>query len=287
MIQFLALIDDPLFRGAGLPLLAALVATGALRLLFGRGRGPAVASGSIALGFLVAYALILGLPNFPPNSSVHKIPYLVCAGLVLGLLLDLARNPAILEAILVALAPAGALAWFAWARMEDPTLEAMGQLLALWLADVLILARLHRCRDRRQAPAVMLLLACLGAGAVAFIGASLSLAQLAFGLAAATGGFLLWNWPVHRYPLGAAGRYAGAGALLVLVDVMVLFSEIPKLALSLLILVFFCDRVAARLAAGQSAFGRAMAPVVLGVVAMIPVVAAGVTAYLIAGLAPS
>lgn len=127
----------------------------------------------------------------------------------------------------------------------------------------------------------MLLFAAIGVSIVALLGASASIAQLAGTLAAAIGGFLLWNWPWARYPLGAAGVLGGGGVLLSLVLTLGLFSEdVSRPALGLLILIFLAPPLAARLPLGRYAvFG----PIVLGIVAAIPVVLSALIAFAAGG----
>ncbi|MDP6843158.1 MAG: hypothetical protein QGH73_15920 [Rhodospirillales bacterium] len=149
------------------------------------------------------------------------------------------------------------------------------------MAGAFIIIRLTGEPEVKSTPAIMLLFAAIGVSIVALLGASASIAQLAGTLAAAIGGFLLWNWPWARYPLGAAGVLGGGGVLLSLVLTLGLFSEdVSRPALGLLILIFLAPPLAARLPLGRHAV---LGPVVLGIVAAIPVAIAALIAFAAGG----
>ena len=114
----------------------------------------------------------------------------------------------------------------------------------------------------------MLLIAAVGVSLIALIGSSASLAQLSGGLAAATGGFMLWNWPKARFSFGWSGVYGGVGVLFSFIVAMILFTNASKLALLLILPVFFAYRVTARL---PLASRPALAPFVLAAVCLVPV----------------
>ena len=93
-------------------------------------------------------------------------------------------------------------------------------------------------------------------------------------VAAATGGFALWNWPKPRGSFGPAGVLGAGAILLALGSQFALYSDIPKLALALLLPVLLADRLADRIVAPDGRLGWLLAPAVLAVIAMIPVAAA-------------
>ena len=111
------------------------------------------------------------------------------------------------------------------------------------------------------------------------IGASASLGALAGAVAAAMGGVLLWLYVMvvahdERFGFGALGWLASAGVLLFIGDLLVLFApDVNRWSLALLLLVFLADKVPAG-RRSRGAMGRAMNPVVLTMIAAVPVVAA-------------
>lgn len=273
-------LADPVIQSSLLPLAVALAFAGLLRLAGGPGRGAYLAGAAIGFGFIAAYAAIVGLPQFPPRGSVQKIFYLASAGLALGFALDLARNPR--PAVLAALAafPSLSLWWLAAPRLQG--LGDGGQWLRLGVlvvAALVVLLRLHRRSDDGLTAPVMLFAAALGTGAIALLGASASISQSAFALAAALGGFMVWNWPRCRFRFGSAALFGGGGVLVMLAGQMVFFTRANADALSLLLIVFFADLAMARIRTGPGVVGGALRPVILGLICMIPVVLAVAFAY--------
>lgn len=120
----------------------------------------------------------------------------------------------------------------------------------------------------------MLFGAALGLGGVALVSASLALGQLAFALATAVGGFMLWNWPKARDEFGLVGVFGAGGAWLILLGLVLLLTDAPPMALALLGLVFFADALSERLPPRGGSLGRVLRPVYLVVIAVIPIVLA-------------
>ena len=271
-----------------MPIVLGLVLTGALRLANGRERGPRVAGAAVALSFLVAYWLIVGLPPLPPVQSKDKFAYIVVGGMVLGFLFDFWRFPALFRWVAFAAGTGATLYWFGIRRF--PTADSWYLLgaCALWVASLIALWRVEAGRNDGLNPAVKLLIAALGTGVIAELsGSSASIAQLAFALATALGGFMLWNWPVHRYPHGAALLLGVGGALAGIVFWLVLFTKTNPIPLAILLLVFFADLAANRVRSGDGPVGRALKPIVLGIACLIPAAAAIGIAYMLADTEPS
>ena len=170
--------------------------------------------------------------------------------------------------------------WLGLREIASPSGLGVVTLIALCLGGIAIFAGLRASRDGETAPTIALLVGGLGAGLVALIGSSASISQLSIGLAAACGGFLLWNWPKSRFAFGSAALFGGGGALVALVSAMTLFASASKLALILLIPVFFADRLAVRL---PLATRPAIGPVVVGIICMVPAAIAVLAAYLTSG----
>jgi hypothetical protein len=271
-------IDDPRFAASLLPLAVAFLSAGLIRLAGGAGRGATFADAGIGLGILAVFLALYRAIPFLFHVSNHAVGEAALAGLGLGAVLTLGHAGSLLRrtaAVVMALAilyRLGGLAMMHGARVDSlvVALAALGGMLAL--------LRLEAAGGRGANPLVLLLVASVGLAGVAYVGASVSLAQLAGGIAAAAGGFLLWNWPVPRWRFGAMGVLAGGGAFVaVAASLALLLTEPPYLSLALLLLVFLAEPVAARLPFGRPGGGliaRAAAPIALGLVAAVPTLAA-------------
>jgi hypothetical protein len=263
-------INHPFVQSALLPLILVFILTGAVRLMLGRFWGARLASVAISLGLLLIIVLILGL-SWPPNTAVHKLPYLLAGSGLLGILLDWRAQQRRLIVGAVLLWPLPVLAWLAAVRLNQPELGLILELAALYGASVLILWRLDRLRSDVLIPTSMLLSAALGLGAVAALSASLSLGQLAFALAAAVGGFMLWNWPKRRDDFAYSGLFGAAGALLILTGLVLLLTDARPLAIAMLGLIFCADLVSSRIPPTEGQLGQMLRPIYLILVAAIPI----------------
>jgi len=268
-------LHDPIVQAVVLPLAAALLFVGLLRVL----GGVAVASAGVGLAFLLAYLVIAGMPLYPPRSSEHKMVYLVAAGLTTGLVVDWLRLTRPLSWVLAALFPVAAILWLTPSRVLIPpdlafAVPAAISLLAGWAVTM----RLDRLRGAASAPALMLLVAAAAAAVISHQGGSLKYAMLFAALAAASGGHLLWNWPLTRHPSGVALILGGGGAFVVMsmiVSLYALTDLASRLALALLAAIFFMDRVVP-----AGARPGALAPLLL----FVPCAAVAVVAVMIAWL---
>ena len=277
-----SLLDDFVVQTAVFPLLTGLVAVGLLRFAGGPARGRRVAAAGVAAAFLAAYVVIVGLPALPPPSSMGRLFWSAAAGLAIGVAADLAGLDRRRGSILVGVWLTAALVWVALPVLPGglKTVTAAAVLAAgAWLA----LSR-TASQDRGAAtPGVVVLAAALAVGGVALVGASASVAQLSFALAAATGGLLLWNWPVENHGWGAAGQ-ATLGILVLLTATLTFFSSANAVALLAVLPAFFADRLRDRLPLPATTAGRAAGTVALAAIAIVPAVAAvGLAVLLSAG----
>jgi hypothetical protein len=117
----------------------------------------------------------------------------------------------------------------------------------------------------------------LGVAAVCLLGGSAATAHLAFALAAATVGFMLWNWPVTRYPFGFSALFAGAGSLPLLAGHALLYARASAPALALILLVFLADAPARWVGGGRRVRGLNL--VYLTLLCLLPMAAALLVAY--------
>jgi len=272
-------VSHPVFETAALPFAATLAAALVLRVIAGRERIEVVGGLAVAVGFLAAYLEILGTPPLPARSSGQKIAYIATAGAVLGLALDIvaARSG---SRRLAALVFAGVAVWWLLghrARDLEMVLSAGLPLLTAW---AIVLSRLQRVAGRGRTAGVMLVMAATGLAIVAWWGRTASAAQLAGALAAATGAFLLLSALFTRFRFAEAAVLGGGAALLAIAGQLALYTGASPWALAVLILVFFADHAARRIRLGNGARARGAAPVLLALVAAVPVAGAGVIAYL-------
>ncbi len=245
-----------------LPLLAAGILTGCIGgIIDVRAAGCA-----ITLAFVIAYLSILGWPALPPRSSSQKLVYIALIGLLLGAVLDFLLNH--VPTRLVALVwPGVILAWLGWQQLLGLEPFDLVRLVLLWCAGAFIFDRLLAFRAVEIIAPTMVLVAGIGMSAVAFIGAAASLSQLAAVVAAATGGFLLWNWPKRRYPFSMTTLFGAASALFGVSATIVLFTRANPLALAILLGIFTVGSIRARLPlADRPAWGS----VTFGIIVMIP-----------------
>jgi hypothetical protein len=260
-----------------LPLGVAAVSTGAIRLVGGGWRGPTLASAAIVIGTLGAGLVLLGLPAFPPQTSLQKLLYAIAVSLFLGTMLDLRRPRDWVLAILIVLWAAAAVAWIAEPRLQDADDLALAQVGILYVATLLVLFRLQERLSAGLVPSIMTFSAALGIGGVSVIGGAVTAGQMAFALAAATFGFMLWNWPVARYPFGFSALFAGGGALPLLAGQSLLYEGADPTALALVLLVFLADAPARWIESRRAA--RTVAPGYVMLLSLLPVAGALLVAY--------
>ncbi len=235
----MGLLENPLIQSVALPLSSALLLAPVLR----RVAGPRAASAAVTLGLCAGYVAIHGLPPWLARSSTQKLPGLVLAALVVGWALDssgiAARAPRLRRVAIGALAVLG-ICWLGWPllrSLEAPDLVLVAAVSLAGASALVHLGRHEESRDREKgsdldAP-VMLLAASLGCAGIALYGSSASIAQLCGALAAALGGFLLWNWPRPRDRFAGAGVCGAGGALVFLLSMLAFYTRTSKLALLL------------------------------------------------------
>lgn len=269
------LLHDPFVQSSVLPLLAGLLAVGVLHAAARR-----LAAAGIGIAFLIIHALVVGVPDLPPPSSTGKLFWASAAGVILGAAADATGLRGRAGSALVALWLAASLAWIALPVLDSPT--AGLTLLVLIAAGVWIAvtSAADNGEDGPTAPAAAVLALGLAVGGTALIGSSASVAQMALALAAATGGFLLWNWPVERHAWGVSGQ-AAAGLAVLLAGVLALFTQAQAPVLLLALPAALAGRVRRRLPVPVSAAGRAMVAAAVTAVAVLPALVAVGAAFLL------
>lgn len=266
MIQ--AIVIDALVNGVVVPLVVAIVAVGAIRFGLVESIGQRLAAGAIAIAMLAGITAMASWPPFPPISASQKLVYLVLFGAVLGTFMDFVGKPGRFQLLSILLWPTIVVGWIGWRQIAALDPVAMVSLGLIDLAGIVLLWRLYDEPGPAPNAPVALIAASVGAAIIAFIGHASLISQYYGALAAATGGYVLWNWPSPRDAFGAAGVLGGGGAFLALSTIMVQFTETNTLALAFVLLVFLCPVVARATRYGK---GGASAPVATGVISLVPV----------------
>lgn len=267
-------MDDLLLRSAVIPSAVAALGAGLLRVGLGARRGPQAAAAGIAAGFLTGFILVLGAPARWPLSAMEKVFVLAVIGCALGMALDLTRAPPRTVRLAASLFPAAGSIWIGWPRLLVPDWTDIAVLAATAIAGGVVVALLPARGEKAAAAAVKLTVAAGALTLVAVIGASASFGQISGALAAATAGFLVWLWPRPRFPFGATAALGAGGVFVALTGAIAVFTNAPKAALALLFPVFFADIALARLHARSRGARRTLRPILVGLAAAIPALAA-------------
>ena len=288
--------DSPEVQGGIVPFAVSLLLVVAIRLAGGRDAGSRWAVIAVPLAFLLAYALLESIA-WPAVASKQKVFYIAVLALIIGLVVALAGAS---KTMVLAGAGVFALVSLIWLAIRTlgsgPSIGDLITLVVLLLVSVFLAWRLraaenhgggHDESDRRgriHAPAILLVLS-FAAGLISLAGAFIGMAQLAIGLGAILGAFLLISFVFYvrgqePLPFGALGTLAAGGALLACLYVMVLFAgAVSRPALAILLLAIPADSVARRLRFGTGTRARIVEPVGYGAVIATPAVAAVIFAF--------
>ena len=276
-------MDTLLIHSALVPFAVAAAAAGLLRLIGGADLGAMIATAGIGLAFAIGHMLILGLPAAWPTSAAQKILVVAVAATAVGLALDLSNGRSTMTRLLAYLLPLAALLWLGWARVAALDWIDIAALALTVVAGGYAVSRPLAEGAETADSGVKLMVAAAALGFVAVIGRSASFGQLAGVLAAATAGFLAWNWPVARFRFGAAAVLGAGTIFLALAGAIAVFTNAPKAALVLLLPIFFADRAVGRIRIGARRPGDAVRPVLVFAVAAIPAIAAVGLAHILGG----
>lgn len=236
-------IDNPLVQSAVVPLLVALLGS----LTLGRVAGPRTAVAAVPLGLFAGLVSIQGWPAWPAIGSGQKLAWLLPGSIVVGGALGAFVPQRRSRVGALAGAWVLGLVWLAWPLLRSGRIEVAVSCLALALGGGVCLYLLDRAGPRSIEAPLMGLVAAAGLASIGLSGASASLAQLAGALAAATGGFLLCNWPALRHPFAPVGAGAVGLPLFFLVVTLQLYTDASSAALGLVGVAFVGSEVARRL----------------------------------------
>jgi hypothetical protein len=265
------LLDDPLVQSAWLPLVLSTLGAGVVRAVGGPKWGASLAGAALVVAFIVANFVILGIPAWPPRGSTQKIGYIAAFLLGVGLVLDIVRLSRPLREGIGAASIAAALMWIGQPLLASFNVAAIGVAACVIIA---CLGVFFSGQGDAITPAIVLLVVSIGLAFVALLGAAASTAQLAGAMAAAAGGFLMWNWPRQRFAFGAMARLGGIGTLAAMGAQLALFTRASGPALALLAVTAFAPMLAQRLP-----LGSVLRPIALGFICLVVAIAAGVIAF--------
>lgn len=274
-------MNDLLVQSAFIPLAVALISAGILRFVAGSTHGPAMAGAAIGLAFLTGYVLIFGPPVHWPASATQKLFFIAIVGGIFGLALDLSREARPITLFIGALAPTLAMLWLGWSRLMAPDWADIATLALVAIAGGAVLTELYNKHAQPAESAIKLAIAAVSLAVVAVIGTSASYAQLAGILAAGTVGFFFWLGPVARCRFAASAVFGGGLIFVSMVGAISVYTTSSRPALGLLLPIFFADRALGRFDTGIHRLNQAIKPILLGVIALIPAIAAVGLAHLL------
>lgn len=280
-----SLVAGPFGQSAVFPFVASLLVALVMRLAGGPGRGALLAGVGIPVGWLLCYWLTFGMPPFLPPAALPKLAHVGLAAVVLGFLLDtrpVKRSTALTVAVL---GLAGVLVWLGWPPLQRAPMATAIALALCWVLGGLALFRLSLVAEDGAIAAAKLLAAGFGLALVVTLTGSAAYGQMAGGMAAAIAGYFLLAWLAFSSPFGAAALFGGV-VLMALAGMAMLFGNANPVALALLVLCFFGDPLAERLRFGSGGVAKLLVPVMHGLVALLPVVAAVLVSLLLGGRMP-
>ena len=271
-------LGHPLIASVLLPLALAIVLTGVLRPIAVGRRSRRIAAGAVGLALIMAHGFTFGAPVWPAQSGSEKLALLFVLLLVGGIVLDMFLAGRILTTAAACLAVLAVTLWLAWPqlmRWEPGLILPLTLVALLGLACLAMLGKTPADGTNRPATLVIAALALAGAS---FNAGSLVLMQVALALAAAIGGFALWNWPSARMPFHLAGVAVGGIGCFALALLLVLLTEIRPWALLPLPLVFAAGPVSGYLPVPQRLSRTSLEPVYIVLIGLVPMLATVVLA---------
>jgi hypothetical protein len=266
-------LGHPLITSVMLPLTLAIVLTGTLRAVAVGERSQRIAASAIGLALIIAHGLTFGAPTWPAQSGPEKLALLFVLLLLGGIVLDIMLAGRIVTAAAACLAVLALTLWLAWPQLMRSEPGLLLQLTLVALLGLACLAMLGKTPANGTNRPAMLVVTALTLAGASFNAGSLLLMQVALALAAAIGGFALWNWPNARLPFHATGVAVSGIGCLALALLLVLLTEIRPWALLPLPLVFAAGSVVRRLPMPRRLSRRALEPVFITLIGLLPMLA--------------
>lgn len=250
-------LGEPWVRALLVPFAVSAFAVALIRLVLGEGRGAILSNAGVGLGILSAHLAIFGLPEWPAGGLVEKMFWLASGGLMLGAIVDRFNIPMPFGLILILGWPVLALLWIVEPNLGSQTEgAALIRLGGLIVGGIIVFVRLDQEQDSGQNAPVILLWAAVTLAAMATIYGLPKSGEVAAAVAAATLGYLLWNIPVNRFPMGHSAILPAGTVILSLAAAFLVVRPGADLALLCLTGLFFANRIADALFKGR----RRMSP---------------------------
>lgn len=245
-------LGEPWVRALVVPLAASACAVGLIRFFLGEGRGAVLAHAGIGLGLLAGMLAIFGLPHLPPHSFVDKAILAVLAGVTVGALTDRFQIALPLAMVLLIGWPVLCLLWFVAPGLAQlPTSLALVQFGLLISGVVILFTRLDQVQDQGHHAGLLLLWIAATLSGVAYLYGIGRMAELSLAGAAAVAGYLLWNVPVSRYPMGHATILAVGSALIAVTTAIIAQGNGASAALLAVFAMLFAHDIAKLIGLGR------------------------------------
>jgi hypothetical protein len=213
------------------------------------------------------------VPDWLVRSGIDKLPILIAILFAGGFIADAWRPPRQVMVGATVMAIAAITLWLAWPQLDGAGVNTYAVLILAALLAGGSLAGLTSVPPNTAAQPAMLVAACLAFAGASFQAGSLFLMQNALALAAAIGGFALFNWPTPRIPLGVSGIAVGGLGGFALALLLMLLTRISPWAMLPLPLIFVAGLVARKLPAPRRLARSTIEPLYVFAIALIPAVA--------------
>ncbi|MEJ1994606.1 MAG: hypothetical protein P8X75_05240 [Limibacillus sp.] len=268
-------MQDPRTPALLIPFVIALLVTWLGLMLAGRGKAadfwPAL---GLAAAVAVSLWVILGALSFPPQGAVEKLAYIVGAGALAGVLMELIGGPRGLR-LLALVWPWLVVGWIAWPKLQGLDWHVMALAAGVSLAGSIVMAQLWESRG--GAGGFLLVVAALALGGVALYDASFAMARVMAPLGAGLAGAALGAWASaggRGFPLGGALLIAGGGLFVAQAAILLLYTPASVWPVAFLIPLFFAEIMASRVAGSGGGVNRIFRIAALLICALAPAVGA-------------
>lgn len=270
-------LSNPIVQSSILPLCLSLLIAAALG--FSSAKGARIAALGVAISALITVIIIQGF-SFPPKATSQKLPYLIAAAGVIGLIFDLLKLKGIAWRLAGIILPVATIGWLFGSRLGSTQIDGFIYLSAAVLVSLFAYWQFEKSRHQLDS-GIQILLYCAGLGAILMIGSSAMLSQSAFGLMAAVGGFLLLNWPKFRFPIGAALIFPLTTALAAMTAQSLFFTKASGVAIAVLIPVLLISYLLPKIPLLKKVSSPAIRAISLTAVGVVPLGASIVVAIML------
>jgi hypothetical protein len=264
------------------PFALSLGLAGAIRVFAGPERGARAAGFAVIISFVAAWLFFLDVDPLG-RGDFARIGHIAFGAALAGVLLDVFAARRIWFYTALGVLTLGS----AWASLNGG-LRPHGAHDALFLATVvgtaavasLVLLRFDSARERGSVTPVLLTVAAVGLGVMAWIVGDLDLARTGGMLAAAIVGFIVLQALVPL-SIGATVTLGAGSAVLAMVWVLANHAD-ARLGLLLAPLILFAEGTAGRIPLPKARISVFLAPFVLASIAALPLILAIIVVYVTA-----